>query len=769
EATDGLISLSVKGEANPVVVKVPVLGAYSKTWPLNCPKSDKIVRQVADHFAQPKAHKGFASAGMLFLLSTGEEKDLALAREWARNYRPHTYPWHIGYGGIGLAECYLRTGDKQILPHIQKLVDNAVKTEYLDGWLGRGGATPGYGNGHLNAAGTAVITFLILAKECGAKVPDETFDRVLPHFYRYAGRGGNPYGDNRTEIGFVDNGKSGNLAFAMAAGAAVMGEDSVYAGARDVCAMRSFYTTTFMLHGHTGGGIGEVWRSAAMSLLAEKKPAQYREFMDARQWHYDLSRRYNGSFGILGGSGYDKEEWGAMYPLAYTLPRKKLRIMGAPRGKFAKPVRLPKQPWGTEADNACLTLDPGLAKSGQKQDMSKEALWGDSRLHFLRRFHGKEQPSDDEVRRVVLHPDHNIRFVGAHKVLGINSGYLGKRSGGGKVREALLDELLAHPDPRVKRAMYSALLSNTGWLTQKRFDQLMATIKDPNAAWSVKDPALQLVGRVKADWIVPHVDVLLPYLEHEEWWLQNAALTALTPIVADERTYKKVLPAVGKLVAKNQRTALTRGMFSPMRGKLKGASAAVRKLAAETLKESYLGYAGVKTAPGGQNLTSTYEGHLDFIASSLAEVPGGLDILYEVGRKKNPKAILPHKEYFLKGDPSKFSPTLKKAITPVIDKELIPECVGRNHKNLTAMAAHEVKVTSTGGSRDSVDGLAALHKRAGRDEYGWHMFADWRNGEWSYHSFDPIKSARVLWERMVARYRKVTPPKGMENWYTLEF
>ena len=61
--------------------------------------------------------------------------------------------------------------------------------------------------------------------------------------------------------------------------------------------------------------------------------------MDNRKWHYDLSRRYDGSFGILGGSGYDKEQWGVAYPLAYTFPRKTLRITGAPRTKFSKPMK----------------------------------------------------------------------------------------------------------------------------------------------------------------------------------------------------------------------------------------------------------------------------------------------------------------------------------------------------------------------------------------------------------------------------------------------
>ena len=328
EATDGLLKFAIKGEAESVTVKMPVLGAYSKTWPLNCPKSDKIVRQVADYLSQPDAQKGLAGIGMLFLLSTGEDKDLEVVRQWARNVKPHRYPWYIGYGGIPLTECYLRTGDPKILENIQDWVKNADQTQHNDGWAGRGSALTSYGNGHLNAAGTHVVTFLMLAKECGAEVSDRLLLRSLRHFYRYAGRGGNPYGDNRPENGFVDNGKNGKLAFAMAAAAALTpdGENSRYAKARDVCAIQSFYTTSFMLHGHTGGGIGEIWRSAAMRLMREKRPKQYRDFMDNRRWHYDLSRRFDGSFGILGGAGYDKEQWGVAYPLAYTLPLSLIHI-----------------------------------------------------------------------------------------------------------------------------------------------------------------------------------------------------------------------------------------------------------------------------------------------------------------------------------------------------------------------------------------------------------------------------------------------------------
>tara|TARA_B100000029_G_scaffold80670_1_gene71922 strand:+ start:1052 stop:4588 length:3537 start_codon:yes stop_codon:yes gene_type:complete len=770
EAKDGALKFVIRGEVEPVTVKVPVLGAYSKTWPLNCPKSDKIVRQVADYLSQPDAQKGLAGIGMLFLLSTGGDKDLEVVRQWARNVKPHRYPWYIGYGGIPLTECYLRTGDPKILENIQDWVKNADQTQHNDGWAGRGSALTSYGNGHLNAAGTHVVTFLMLAKECGAEVSDRLLLRSLRHFYRYAGRGGNPYGDNRPENGFVDNGKNGKLAFAMAAAAALTpdGENSLYAKARDVCAIQSFYTTSFMLHGHTGGGIGEIWRSAAMSLMREKRPKQYRDFMDNRRWHYDLSRRFDGSFGILGGAGYDKEQWGVAYPLAYTLPRKNLRIAGAPRTKFSKPYQLPKQLWGTEADNAFLSFEAVPAEDGKQQDLSAETLAEDSSMAFLRRFHGATQPTDDEIRRYVHHQEHSIRHIAAYKALGINSGYIGWKSAGGKVRMNLVMEFLQHKDARVRRAMFGALLGKPNVINPEIFGLAVKSVKNPAESWWVKDAALQVIGRGSAEQVLPLVDTLLPYLKHEEDWLKNAALTALTPVVADERCYKRVLPAIGDLVRNNQRVSITRGLTGGIRAKLKAAGPEVQKLATETLKETFTGYAGSKTAPGGLNTTSTFEFHLEGIASSLAEVPGGLDVLYAVARQRKPKEILPYKQFFLNADSSRFGPTLKKAIHPIITDELIPEYVGRNRARLTELAKAEIQSGYPGGNRDSIDGLVALYDRAGAKDYDWKMFMDLREAEWSYHSFDPIAAEQVPFDQLVTRYRKVTPPEGLENWFAPE-
>jgi len=770
EATDGVVKFTVKdkpgAKAQQVIVKIPVLGAYSKTWPLKCPKSDKIVRNFADYLAKPRSNPGFGGIGMLFLLSTGEEKDLEAVRKWAKGLARRaapTYAWHLGYGGIPLTEYYLRTGDPSVLPTIQRWADSARKAQYLGGWAGRGGVphvTYGGGGGHLNAGGTAVVTFLMLARECGVDVDKHTLHSALRHFYRFAGRGNNPYGNNKPEVGFVDNGKNGNLAFAMAAAASLTpnGQQSVYAAARDACAMTSFYTTTFMLHGHTGGGIGEIWRSAAMGLLHDKAPAKYRQFMDNRKWHYDLSRRWDGSFCILGGARYDNTEWGAGYALTYTIPRKTLRITGAPKTKFVHEYQLPKRPWGTKADDRFFSLEAAVDRDGKRRDLSGETLANDSSRPVQIRLTKSGEVSDAVLRKYAHHQDHAIRVTAARKAMGINSNYLGWRSAGGQKRSALVLELIQSKDPRVRRAAVEAMTIGLPsdepekYLTQEVFDLLIEMLRNPEESWWVKDAALSLVGRAPADMVAGHVDLLIRYLKHEEWWLQHAALTALTPLVADRRCYQRILPAIGRLLTTCETYNVTAGPMRGIRAKIKEASPEVQKLASEAFKDAYTDYSGVKTAPGGQNITRVFDSQMEFIAASLADVPGGYDALYGIAKERFPNDPLPYAKIFLSADPERFGPALRQAIKPIIRDKLVYEYIGKNQRQLLAEVECRRQNTYPKGR---IDGLVDLYRKVGIHDYDWHGFGpDLKNARWEYYTFDPKEEQK--YDISPWRYRKVT-------------
>lgn len=777
EAADGVLKFKVKdgadSAAKEIVVNIPVLGAYSATWPLDCPKSDRIVRNFANYLAQPDSHKGFADAGMLFLVSTGDDRDLVPVREWVhglKDKRTSGYAWHIGYGGLAICEYYLRTGDPVALEVVQQWVDAAAGGEYLDGWAGRGGVPRlGYGNGHLNAAGTHVVTFLLLAKQCGADVDESLLHRTLTHFFRYAGRGLNPYGDDRPETSFVDNGKNGKLAFAMAAAASLTpdGEQSIYAKARDHAAMTSFYTTTFMLHGHTGGGIGEIWRSAAMGLLQEAKPKQYREFMDHRKWHYEMSRRFDGSFGILGGAGYDKVEWGNCYPLTYTIPRKTLRITGAPPSEFSKTYPLPDRPWGTGADDVFVSLESVADALGNHQDLTGETLTADSAVPLIIRLNENEL-SDDQIRQYTYHPDFLIRHMVSNVASGLTADYMFPKPGL-RVRHELLEEFARHADPRVRyagiRASVRTFSPEDEW-SQRMFEFAIERLQDDAESWFVKDACLELVRKGTPEMLIPHIDLLTTYLDHSEQWLQNGALMILADLAIDERCYEKTLPAVGKMLQTNPRQSTTSGAVWKLREILPQAADKVRDLALDVFGDAYVHYSGGSSWPGGQDLTSHESQTLERLAETLANVPGGYDVLYQVAKQRHPHEPLPYSGIFLSTDPENFGPELQGAIKPIIRNELIYQYIGQNRRRIFSEITNPTNRHAT--VTNSIDGLVDLYQKIGVHDYDWQPFGpDLKNATWDYLTFDPPEKQK--YDISPWRYREVTYPQGSENWFAPDF
>ena len=783
EATDGLVKFMVKdkpeAKAEEVVVKIPVLGAYSKTWPLNCPKSDKIVRNQADFLAKSGLNHatGIEGLGLLYLLSTGEEKDLDVARKWIKELveknknttKLETIPWYAGYAGIGLCEYYLRTGDASILPVIELNADYLRRNMYNGGWNQRGGVNFGYG--HLNAAGVPSTTFLLLARECGAKVDEYTLQTALKHFYRFTGHGNVAYGDALPETGFVDNGKTGKLAFQMAAAATLTpeGEKSVYAKARDISAVKSFYSTSWMLHGHTGGGVGEIWRSGAMGLMHDKKPLKYRDFMDNRQWFYELSRRFDGSMGIVGGTfgngqRYDDpKSWGIGLALSYTIPRKTLRITGAPATKFSKSYQLPKRPWGTEADEAFYSLASTAGPDGKVPDWDNEKLATDASWPIIRRLDAPDV-ADEVLLKYARHPDHGVRQIAANAT--------GKKTG-----DAMILQLLRDKDPRVRNAGCMAISTRTApeskdeppqanLLTDEMVKLLIGMVNDPAESWWVVEGALTNLGLAKPDLLAPHVDRLCYWLQHEDWWLRRAALTAMDGLVADERFYQKLLPLIGKLAADN-RSNVTAFKLVEIGNKLSEASPAVRALAAKTFAQGYADFPAKLQAPGGLDLANAEQFLAETLAGTLAKQPGGLDVLFALANKRYPDQSLPHKDLFFNADASTMGPALKNEMHAVIRDQLIPEYVAGNFVALRGEVGAS-PVVADPKQQGKVEELVALYDKMEVSDYDWKHFGPaWDGMRWDYFSFDPPET--MPWDPGVTRYRKVTYPAGMENWFATDF
>jgi hypothetical protein len=762
EATDGKIVMQVSDEAGTeareVSMQIPVLGTYSETWPLDCPKSDKIVRNYAEYL-KAGGTQGFA-LGHLFLLSTGDESDLEYVRKWARS-KPKEgvsfHTWNAGLGNIALCEYYLRTGDEEVLPAIQAVADVIAEAENNGGWGNRaplGHLDYGGGGGHLNAGGLHAATTLVLAKECGAEVDEETLTRVIRHFYRWAGRGNISYGNHKPESGYIDNGKNGGLALLMAAAASLTpdGDDSLYARARDVSALFSFPSTSFMLHGHTGGGIGEIFRSAAMSLLHGKRPALYRDFMDQRRWHYELSRRYDGSFGILAGRRYDKEKWGGGYALSYTLPRKHLRLAGAP-SKFAKPFQLPEQVWGTAEDNAFVSIEAIAYPDGSRPDFSQETLASGGGLALLKLRSG--DITDEQLNRYIRHPIIATRTFFSGQIL--------------KRGPEFISQLLHDEDARLRRLALDTLAprrnADPSRVAPEHLSRALEMLQDPEESLFVKEAALRLVGLAPIDSLVQEVGAILPYLEHEEWWLQHSAVVALTPVIVDKRVYREVLPALGDMLERNHLYNVTSPLlWGEIPEKIRNADPEVAALAREELKQAYDSYVDFEHEMDAvEDRINT--GMRETMAITLAKLPGGYETLYEIGKERYPDKTLPFEETFLKADPERLSPKLRQVILEYRKERLLPAYL---EKHQEALAKEAVSI-EPGRRRAAMKGLLKLYAGLGISEFDWANYGpDRTRMKWWYHSYDPKEKWLKAGDRL-GRYREVTFPAGMEQWFTPGF
>ena len=750
EATDGKISLMIKEKDNTraeqVLIQIPVLGAYSKTWPLNCPKSDKIVRAEADYLAKNGNPLGALShdQGLLFLLSTGEAKDLEVARSWVKQAIEKTkdkdtvnpIPWAIGYGCTAYCEYYLKTGDSSVLPLIKKIADQAARLMYNGGWNQRTVANFKYG--HMNAAGVHCVKFLLLAKECGVDVDEFTLQTSLKHFFRYVGRGNVPYGDGMPESGFVDNGKLGGLAFAMAAAASLTpeGEKSIYAKARDVSAVKSFYSTSWMLHGHTGGGIGEIWRSSAMSLMYEKKPTKFREFMDNRTWHLDLSRRFDGSMTILRDTdyskGYDKEFWGSGYAMTYTVPRKTLRMTGAPPSKYSKKYQLPDRPWGNAADDIFYALTPAPTADGEVVDVDAEKLATDASWPILRKVN-QRKVSDEVLLKYCGHPDYNVRQATAKAIRNLG-------------RDSLILVLLDHKDARVRQAGLMVICIDTfgmttipaDRITRKMVDRISKILTDPNESWWVVENAMMALSLTEPKQIAPSVDILLQWLDQDDWWMQRAAMTALAPLATDPKYCEKIIPPIAYLAAGNT----VGGAVAPLPkivDALSKASPAVQKIAKEHFSSAYASFPTQLAAPGGADMQRAIPILQGGLAKAVTSFEGGFDELYKISRIIMPDEALPYKELYFKSDLKTFGPDLAAIMPTIVLEDVIPEYIGENMDAVveeTQWATNLEKYKRTQFAVGALDGMVNLYNEIGIHDYDWHTFGPERDKiQWDYHSY----------------------------------
>lgn len=341
EALGGVLTLQLVRDGVPmnVPLKIGVLRAYRPTWPYDCEKSkilaERAVRCVLDYLPPTSSVSNKYAGGSwwnaLMLMGSGNDEALERVRRTVYGLAAQRYEfpvrtagkasWEMGNTLVILAEYYLLTGDSHVLPAIENRTAMIEKGQSQAGSWGH--ALPCDGYGEVNATGGTCFMGLALARECGVKMDPVALPRAIRFFGKFAG-GGIPYGNHPGGLfGGSDNGKNCMAALAFH----VLGEADLAARfVRPVC-----YSYRYREFGHAASIFGPAWGPPAAALAPR---AEFHMFMNNLIWFYEMGRSREGAIRFLRGRWNPVTGSTGAMALGLMLPRKQLRILGAPKGVF---------------------------------------------------------------------------------------------------------------------------------------------------------------------------------------------------------------------------------------------------------------------------------------------------------------------------------------------------------------------------------------------------------------------------------------------------
>lgn len=802
EATDGVLTFDIKpgkqGTVKKVTIKIPVLGAYSKTFPLNCAKSNKIIKEAAAFYSAKdrlKRHSFFNALACLFLLSTGDDAYVPRVKEYFSQFLKDPdgwgkttwddgvrgigdMTWDNGYNGIACAEYYLRTGDKSVLPILQHYCDDARDRQYWNkGWTHWGqGVNPGYevGGGLINAAGNQVLVTLLMGKACGVNVDEKTLLGALKFWYTFAGHGAIPVSDTRNWVIFRSAGRDGATAAAMQIASGAQGDVSIYKQAKEYLSMSALTSWPGRAYNWE-----VIWHSLSGAFMLEYNPDMYYKTQQRFRWCYDLRRQASGAFWFPPGhDSLNATDAGVSLALAYTAPLRTLRITGAPRSKYTKGFTLPEHLWGTDADRAFLSSknNPDFYKYGQEEDIHIPFWQLPLRLQY--RPQDVAQLPLNTLLKNVRHARYAIR-VGAAKALRMNK-HLGE-----------LEKLLRDPDPRLRRAGLDGINDSKPWCgslvwgryalkadeyTPAMLKAITDILANPKEAWFVTDAALLALHNAPVHAIKRNIPRILPWTTHEDWWLRESAFMALMGLQKDDDLFREHLPTLITMYVQeyytnpnmNMRQKLTDAVQQKQNDSPAG-KMIVAGFVRAVLESKILPDVGKnrRSQEGAHNVVQAAlacSTCAPDAAAELAEaiVSGGrletLDTSNILGILKSADGHVQDRYVGLYPALGTLGPQQKTRLADILYNDFRPELIKR-------LKAGDKKNEST--LIDTLVELTLLKKQIP----GWQAIGTPEPSKrvWRYYSFNPLTEKDRLHPRVSKRFRDVTLPTGMDKWYMPEF
>jgi len=313
EGRDGILKLTVIRNGKETAVKVPLLaiGRFSKTYPIKCPKSDKLVADAMQYLLKHTEDFGSqcharGTAG-LALLSQGKLKEAkALAVSWNEAPGEGAWTWPIAYQCIFLSEYYLKTKDKSVLGTIQLLVARLYEAQVMDPAMYKDRMHSGQpqgenflkgGLGHvvkIDGYGTMAITTLMallaweLAEDCGVKLDQQHVDLAFQCVREHTNESG--YIGYRFATGaYSPVGRQG-----LAIIAHKLAQDKATEGYVARVTANLAKSKTRLNDGHGDNVLGILWGLLGIQLSGDD--AAVREMFEYNKAFINMARTHDGSF-----------------------------------------------------------------------------------------------------------------------------------------------------------------------------------------------------------------------------------------------------------------------------------------------------------------------------------------------------------------------------------------------------------------------------------------------------------------------------------------
>lgn len=330
-----------KGVSQTVELKLPVLGSYSDTAPYDCPKSRRILEQGCASLARRMAASDYTrqldaiprSLNALALLASGQPDYLPLVEreaQWAAKFRTDGFlSWYYGYILTFLSEYIVATGDRSVMPGLERIALETARGQSRVGtWGHRFAAASGNleGYGCMNQPGLSLTIGMVLAREAGVQQPevDHAIEKSADFLRWYIYKGAIPYGDHQPFPAHEDNGKcaAGTVLFDLL-------------GDREASEFFARMTTAAYSErerGHTGNYFNYLW---ALLGVARCGPTASGAYLKEQAWYYDLARDWESKFvyqyspvGAEEYRAYTRWDCSGSHLLAYALPLQRLRLTG---------------------------------------------------------------------------------------------------------------------------------------------------------------------------------------------------------------------------------------------------------------------------------------------------------------------------------------------------------------------------------------------------------------------------------------------------------